>query len=66
MTDRTYRAWETLRELAPTPKAARRRQWRAGGLAVLSCATLGYLLAVAPWGALAFFLALVAWARFAK
>ena len=57
MTDRTYHAWETLRQLEPTPRARRsaRRSW---AFALLCAVTLGYLLAVAPWGALVFLVAL--------
>ena len=64
MADRTYRAWQVLHEMPATPRATRRR--RGAILGLLSAATLGYLLAVAPWAALAFFVVLAMWARFAK
>ncbi len=57
MTDRTYRAWQTLTELEPTPRA-RKRSHRAFMLAVLSALTVGYLLAVAPWLGIVFLLAI--------
>ena len=43
MTDRTYHAWETIHQLAPTPRATRRRRARARiawGLAWALCAYL--------------------------
>ena len=58
--DRTYHAWQTLRELGPTPRAKRAKR-RGFAFAVLCAVTLGYLLAVAPWAALVFFVGLLTW-----
>ncbi len=49
--DRTYQAW--IRELDPTPRAKRSKR-RSVVFGLLCAATLGYLLAVAPWLALVF------------
>ena len=65
MPDRTYHAWQTLRELDPTPRAKRAKR-RGFAFAVLCAVTLGYLLAVAPWGALVFVVALATWAKVAR
>lgn len=60
MPDRTYHAWQTLRELGPTPRAKRAKR-RRFAVAALCAVTLGYLLAVAPWCALVFFVGLLTW-----